>query len=195
VSEIESEGHRSWVPLPMDQHPTEITGDLRLRFGPAAGATDEVVELNLAAAQGIVANLRQQAETAADQGTVTCAAWLLVLDPSRFEIRAVAVLRAVAVEPRTSVDDLVRDVVGDDPQHGTPLVEVFETFSGEAVRVRYRPVVEDGGERSVHQVNAVLWDRTDQQVAFLLSCYVDNLVEADDIGDLLDELAAGMRGI
>jgi hypothetical protein len=195
VSEIESEGHRSWVPLPMDLHPTEIAGELRRRFGPAAGTTDEPVELNLAAAQGIAANLQQQAETSAEQGTITCAAWLLVPDPARFEIRAVAVLRAVAVEPGTSVDDLVRDVIGEDPQHGEPLVETIETWSGEALQVRYRPVVDVDGERHVHQINTVLWDRTSQQVAFLLSCYVDNLVEGDDIGDLLDELAAGMRGI
>ncbi len=195
MSEIESEGHRHWVPVPMDLHPTEIAGELRRRFGPAAGTGDEVVELNLAAAQGMAVNLQQQAEALAEQGSITCAAWLLVLDPARFEIRAVAVLRALAVTPGTSTDDLVLDVLGDEPRHGEPLVEPFDTWSGEALRLRFRPVVEVEDERSVHQINAVLWDRADQGVMFLMSCYVDHLVEADDIGDLLDELAAGMRGI
>lgn len=195
MNEIESEGHRHWVPLPMDAHPTEIAGELRRRFGPPPGATDEAVELNLAAAQGLAVNLQEQAELSAAEGAVLCAAWLFVEDPSRLEIRAVAVLRGVAVDQGAEVDDLVHDLLGDGPQHGEPLVEAFETGSGEAWRVRHRPVVELDGERVVHQVNAVLWDRTDQGVAFLLSSYVDNLVEADDLGDLLDELAAGMRGI
>lgn len=195
MNEIESEGHRNWVPLPMEESPEQIGAALRRRFGPPEGTTDDVLDLNLSAAQGIAANLQRQAVATSDAGVVTCAAWVLVLDPGRFEIRAVAVLRASAVVPGTSVDDLVQDVLGEGARHGEPLVEGFETWSGEAYTIRFRPVVEVEGEREVHQVNVVLWDRAEQGIAYTLSSYVENLVEAGEVGDLLDELAAGMRGI
>lgn len=192
---IESEGHRHWVPLPMDEEPDEIGAALRRRFSPRADTSDEVLELNLAAAQGIATNLQQQAAQSADDGIVVCAAWVLLPEPTRFEVRAVATLRAVGVVPGLASPHLVEDVVGEGPRHGDPVVEPFETWSGEAHSIRYRPIVESGGEQQVHQVNAVLWDRADQGVAFVLSCYVDDLIEAGDVGDLLDELAAGMKGI
>lgn len=195
MNEIESEGHRNWVPLPMDQSPEQVGAALHRRFGPPAGTVDEVLDLNLSAAQGVAANLQRQAAASIDDGVVVCAGWVLVLEPSRFEIRAVAVMRAMAVVPGTSADDLIQDLLGEEVRHGEPLVEEFETWSGEAFAIRYRPVVEVDGEREVHQVNAVLWDRAEQGIAYVLSCYVDNLIEANEVGDLLDELAAGMKGI
>lgn len=195
MSSIESEGHRNWVPLPMDVDPEEIARELRRRFGPPAGTQDEVVELNLSAAQGIATNLQRQAGDLEQQGTVTCAAWILTLDPGRLEIRAVAIMRATAVDASQSTDELVQEVVGDQPRRGDPVVEPFDTWSGEAYRIRFRPIVTVDGEDEVHQVNAVLWPRQEQETVFLLSSYVEGLIEANEVGDLLDELAAGTRGI
>jgi hypothetical protein len=192
---ILTEGHRSWIPLALDLAPEETAADLRRRFGGPDGETDQAFELNLAAAQGTVTNLQQQSAVQEQQGTITCAAWLLTREPTRLDIRAVAILRASAVSPEVSTDVLVGDVIGGAPRHGEPLVEPFETHSGEAFRIRYRTVVRLEGEDAVHQINAVMWPRQESGAVFVLSTYVDSLLEATEIGDLLDELGAGTRGI
>lgn len=193
MTTIESEGHASWVPLDLERTAVQTAEELRRRFEPAD--EDELFELNVAAATGTVASLREQSAALEAGGTVVCAAWLLTREPTRLDVRAVAVLRASAVPVGTPVDVLVAGVVGDEPHHGEPWVEELETWSGEAHRVRYRPVVHRAGGDEVHQVNVVLWSRPDDGVVFLLSCHVDSLLEANQVGDQLDELAAGMRGI
>lgn len=193
MSVIESEGHRSWVPLDLDLTAVQTAEELRRRFEPAD--EDERFELNVAAATGTVASLREQAAALEASGTVVCAAWLLTREPTRLDVRAVAVLRASAVPVGTPLDALVEGVIGDEPRHGEPWVEELETWSGDAHRIRYRPLVRVDGDDEVHQVNVVLWSRPEDGVVFLLSCHVDSLLGAHQVGDLLDELAAGMKGL
>ena len=190
---IESAGHRYWVPLPLDADPTETVASLRRRFDGTAPESE--LEANLSVAQGTVTTLQAQAHGAFDQGIITCAAWVLTADPDRIDIRATAVLRASVVEPGSTVDDCIRVVLGEQPQHGSPTVEPMETLSGDAWSIRYRPVVRVGAEDQVHQINTVLWTRLDDSIVFVMSAYADDLLQANEIGDRLDELAAGMRGI
>jgi hypothetical protein len=190
---IDAAGHENWVPLPLDMPLERLQADLVERYAEAM-SRDEL-ETNVAAVVGVARTLAASPSWE-ETGVATCAAWEWVRDPRTFVPAATAVLRATVVDPGRTVDDCIALVVGDTPLQGGPVVTEVETASGTAYAVRFRPVVRgDGGDDEVHQVVAVLWPRLEARVLFVLTTYTTDLVEGADLGDSLEELAAGMKGI
>lgn len=190
---IEAAGHVHWVPLPLDAEPDAVVDSLRERYAGTTPADDLGLQLDLV--RGTIAALRRQDASWEETGTAIGAAWALTPDPERLEIAALAVLRASAVTAATGAEAVMSELIGDGPVHGRPVVEALDGAGTACYRLRYRPVVDNAGEREVHQLNAVVWLRPEQSLVYVLSAYVHSLLEADTIGDLLEELALGMTGL
>ncbi|MGZ4591012.1 MAG: hypothetical protein ACXV4A_08820 [Actinomycetes bacterium] len=190
---IDAAGHDHWVPLPLDVPLEQLEADLGERY---AGTMPRAELANSVAAAIGVARTLAASPSWEETGVATCAAWQWVRDPDTFVPAATAVLRATAVDAGQTVDDCIGLVVGDTPLQGGPVVGEVETSSGTAYAVRFRPVVRgDRGDSEVHQVVAVLWPRLESRVLFVLTTYTTDLVEGAELGDALEELAAGMTGI
>ena len=67
-----------------------------------------------------------------------------------------------------------------------------DTASGPATVVRHRPVDQTVEPRAVHQAAAVVWHRPADHVAYVLSTYSPDLVDAVPLVAALLELAAGV---
>ena len=189
---IEAAGHANWVPLPLDTDPDVVVDRLRGRYAATTPEDDLALQLDLV--RGTIAALRRQDDSWEETGTAIGAAWALTPDPERLEIAALAVLRASAVTAATGAEAVMSELIGEGPVHGQPVVESLDGAGTGCYRLRYRPIVENAEEREVHQLNAVVWLRPEQSLVYVLSSYVQSLLEADTIGDLLEELALGMAG-
>lgn len=188
-SNIDVTGHRYWIPIPLDVTPENLFKSLMERFG----ATFVIgLDANVAAVVGAARLLQQTNVAVGDDGLLNLAGWALTHDPDGLEFWAVATLAVTSMQADATADDCVNAVIGDQQLFQTPVVETMETMSGDAISLRYRPMVEDN---QVHQSTAVMWLRPEQQALYLLTNYCTDLVEAGEIGDLLDELGAGVKGL
>lgn len=188
--DIEATGHQYWIPIPLDVPPDALYQLLLERF---AGSGSENDVANSASAMiGVANELRREGQ---DDGLGNLAAWALTRQPDKLDLGGFAALRVSSTEEGWTDDDCVHEVIAELPLYQDPVVERMETMSGEALSVRYRPMVEQDGETQVHQVSAVLWPRLDERLVFTLTNYSFDLVEAAEVGDRLDELGAGIKGL
>lgn len=184
MSDIEGYSHARWVPIPLDQEADAVHDALVKRFGPSA-------EDSASAMTGVVRQLQQANAATADDGLINLAAWALVAEPGVLDVQAFATLRAIGITDDLTQAESVEAVVADAVLFQAPVVETMETMSGDATSLRFRPM--DGDE--VHQIMAVLWTRPASNALYVLSSYSTDLVEAAEVGDLLDELGAGIGGL
>lgn len=187
---IEVTGHELWVPIPLDRDPDEVHDQLSDRFGPGDPAAD-----NAALLSGVARRLAEADDGAGRTGVHNLAAWALVTQPDELVVRALATLRAVLLEPGVTAEEVVRGLAGDEPLFEAPAVRPIDTRSGEALTVRLRPMVDEGPVPQVHELAAVLWARPEVEAWHVLSTYSTDLVEAREVGELLEELAAGIEGL
>lgn len=182
---IEASSHPLWLPIALDRTAEDLQESVVDRFGP--GSEDVA-----AAMAGVAHQLREAGGTVADDGMVNLAAWALLVEPEVLDVRAFATLRAIGIVDDITQQEAVDAVIGDATVFQAPQVETFETLSGDATSLRFRPMVDDA---EVHEVLAVLWPRPQSHALYVLSTYSTDLVESADIGDLLDELGAGIQGL
>lgn len=189
--EILAAGHPLWIPLPLDCSAEVLEAELTERF--AGRASDEQVTFVV----GLLTQLAERLSQPPADGVpaVNMAAWVLLADPDGIGLRAFATLRAAALASDATREDCIEIARAGIPVFQEPVVEDMETRSGTAIALRYRPMVEADGTTEVHQVSAVLWPRPEHNVLYLLSNYCEDLVEAAEIADLLDELGAGIEGL
>ncbi|MGI9155900.1 MAG: hypothetical protein ACR2FG_04595 [Marmoricola sp.] len=189
--DLEATGHKYWIPIPLDVPPDALYQHLLERF--RGTASEDSVANNASAMMGVANELRDPRNT--EESTQNLAAWAMVREPDALEVHGFATLRASVIERGTTTDECIRGLMEDQPLYQDPVVMTMETMSGDATSLRYRPMVEDQGETQVHQVTAVLWPRPDERLLFTLTNYCLDLVEAAEIGDRLDELGAGIKGL
>ena len=187
---IDVEGHPLWVPVPLHLSPDELRAELVGRY--AGSLPDEDLD---SVADGLVAVSRRLVEDEPTDGSMNLAGWALVAHPDGLEVRAFATLRVVPLEPSADLAAAVDRLLDGQELFQPPQAGTVETRSGPAATVRFRPIVEEDGQTEVHQVSAVLWARPARLALFLLSTYALDLREAEDAGDLLEELAAGVGGL
>lgn len=193
TGDIESTGHRNWVPIPLDVAPDAVHAQLLDRFS-GAGADDRVAD-TAAALTGAANQLLAANEQSRADGVQNLAAWALVGDDDILDVHGFATLRISPLEEALSDEAYVRLLTDGETLFQPPLVETMETMSGDAISLRFRPMFDDSGESQVHQVSAVLWPRPEAEALYTLSSYSTDLVEAAEAGDLLDELGAGFKGL
>jgi hypothetical protein len=186
---IDVDGHPLWKPIPLDVTPEELGDSLRREY--TGTAPDVELETNVAA---MVAVSRQLRTPDAEDG-MNLAAWALVEDPGTLSVRDFAALRVAELDAATTTKDAVAGLTEGHSLFQEPVVEALETASGEAVAVRFRPMVQEEGEVRVHQVTAVLWLRPEHLALFMLSTYAEDLVAGAETADRLMDLAAGVRGL
>lgn len=186
---IEAGGHAYWVPISLEIDPDEVQQQLLDRFGREESTADNAALLTGAARQLLDAN------AAAGPGMVNVGAWGLLREPDALVVRAIASLQYVVLPEDITADDVVRHLAGEEPLFEDPQVQPIETRSGDAVSARLRPMLDDAGTTQVHEAAAVLWHRPEVSAWFILSTYSTDLVEAREVGDRLDELAAGIEGL
>jgi hypothetical protein len=185
---IEATGHELWIPLPLEGPSEVVTQQLTQRFGDDDSVADQIALLT-----GVVTQLQQANDQ--DEGVLNLAGWALVRRPDQLDVRTLATLRAVAVDEGTTAEEVGRGLAAGSTLFEEPTLTEVETMSGDALGIRLRPMVEEGDSTQVHEAIGLVWLREGDQVCFLLSTYVDDLVEALEIGDLLDELGAGIKGL
>lgn len=181
-------GHELWVPIPLDGDPDDLHEQLLDRFG-----TDDAAAAAAALLTGVARQLGDARQPAAGR-PVQLAAWGLLSEPQTLDVRALATL-SLAFADTAEAADVVSSLAEGETLFEDPDTQPIDTRSGEAISVRLRPMVDDDGTTQVHEVVAVLWARPDDSAWYILSTYVDDLVEAREIGDLLEELAAGVEGL
>jgi hypothetical protein len=187
---IEATGHELWLPIPLDRETDGMYDELLQRFGHRDQAPDS--------AALVVGVARRLADANADverTGMQNLAAWALLERPDVLTVRALATLRVALLEPDLSADEVVRGLSDGESLFEAPVLQPMDTRSGEALSVRLRPMVEEAGASRVHEVAAVLWQRSAQQAWYILSTYVTDLVEAAEIAGFLEELGAGIEGL
>lgn len=187
---IEAAGHELWLPIPLDGEPEAFHEELVRRFGDADENADHAALL-----VGVARQLRDANAGAERTGTQNLAGWALLERAGTLAVRALATLRVVLLEPDITATEVVEALSGAETLFETPLSRQMDTLSGEAVNVRLRPMVEQEGGSRVHEVAAILWPRPQQEAWYILSTYSTDLVEAAEIGGLLEELAAGIEGL
>ena len=191
--EIEVTGHPRWVPVPLGLGPSALMEHLRPRLEElgTAYADPEVAET---AAEALVGAARRLESTPPEDGGLNLAAWGLLGDAARSQppIAAIAALRAL---PIAADQDIVALLAEGMRLHLDPILGVLETTSGEARTIRLRPMVEVTGETRVHQLTAVVWERPEVGAAVVLSSYGEDLADATEAGDLLEELGRGVDGL
>jgi hypothetical protein len=191
MSDIVVAAHPSWVALPLDRSADVLEAELRERLdglGDRRQIDEAVVLLSEVARQ-------LAAPPAEDLPALNVSAWVLLADPAGLDLRAFATLRVVTIGPDTTAEDAVNLVLAEAEVFQEPVVERLETRSGDAIGLRYRPMVDNVGRSEVHQVSAVLWPRPERELLYVLSNYCEDLVEAAEIADRLDELGAGIEGL
>lgn len=189
--EILAGGHELWVPVALDMEPDELERQLLDRFGDDDATADSAAFL-----VGTARQLAQANATAEDAMILNLAAWGLLTKPDVLHIRGVATLRAAGgLAPGTTADQIIERLAGGSVLFDAPVKYPIDTHSGEAVSVRVRPMVDEDGVSRVVELAAVLWARPDVSAWYMLSTYTEDLVEAKEIGELLEELGAGMEGL
>jgi hypothetical protein len=192
MSEIEATGHELWVPVPLDCDPEGLQQRLVDRFDADPEGT--VVD-HAAMVAGVARRLIDANASSEETAIMALAAWALVEEPDTLRVRAFATFRVAVMDPGTTADEVARGLVGTDPMFQEPVSRTLDTLSGEAVSMRIRPMVDEDGASRVHELAAVLWSRPETGAWYVLSTYSLDLVEAAEVGELLDELAAGISGL
>lgn len=187
---IEAAGHELWLPIPLDRDAEAMYDELVRRFGDGDEAADHAALL-----AGVARQLADANADAASTGMQNLAGWALLERPDALAVRALATLRVVLLESDITAEEVVRELSGGDTLFEAPVSQPMDTRSGEAVNVRLRPMVDEAGASRVHEVAAVLWPRPEQEAWYILSTYSTDLVEAAGIGELLEELGAGIEGL
>jgi hypothetical protein len=189
--DILAAGHVNWLPLALDGSQADLGGELRERFAaqtPAFALEAAITGLTVAAEQMA---MPPDPETPA----LNLAAWVLLEEPEILYPGPFAVLRGIHVPESTTQDEATASIVGEDPTYQDPVVEPLDTRSGAATSIRVRPMVDQGAGHAVHERSAVVWLRPEQQVLYVLSTYSTDLVQAAEVFDRLEELAAGIEGL
>lgn len=182
--EIEIQEHPRWVPLVLHEGIDAVETSLREWFPEAEDA------VGVEACIGMARVLLEDTEAGHN-----LAAWVLIPDGDRLQPITVATLRVLHVSDDTTVDDLVRSVVGETEHVQSPVVDTVPTASGPATIIRFRPTVRVEAVDEVHQVVVVGWLRAEDEAAYLLSAVSDDLVEGEDLMDMMQVLAEGVGGL
>jgi hypothetical protein len=188
--DIEAPGHELWVPIPLDLGPEELYEQLLDRFGRDAATADNAAAMAGAARQLVEANAHAE-----ETHSQNLAGWALVSAPSSLSVRAFATLRGATLDPGTTPREVVDQLTEGETLFEDPVLRPLETRSGDATSIRARPMVDVDGASRVHELTAVVWSRPELSAGYILSTYSTDLVEAREIGELLDELAASIAGL
>jgi hypothetical protein len=191
--EISARGHARWLPLPLegdvDAQATAAACDL------TAQQAGERVDHVAALIAGTARVVRRQADEMLRDGIPTFLAWSLLPGPGVLEPGPVALLRGFPLAADATDDEVVTTVV--DPaaeRHGDIDVDRMDTASGQALTVRWRPVVRaEDGTRLVHEQRAVLWPDRSKEALLVLSLYAVDLVEGGSAAEPLTELATTVQ--
>lgn len=191
MSGIRVDGLDGWVPL--DLSTTELQAPVRAAELAARFPDTPEVEV---VADGLVGlTLRLLREAAADERTRLLAAWVLTETGEVLTPVAVATMRAVLVRPGTSGRDLLAEMLEGVEQHRAALTEEVMTASGPALAWTARLVSRRDDDAVVQEGTGVLWDRSSDGYAVLLTTQVLDLVAGHEVPDLLVQLAQGVRGL
>lgn len=193
MTDVEIAGLEAWLPLDLDATAEELESALVARF--ARGGSDPLVEATASGLAGVAQDLRHQAATLEDEGVVLLGAWAFLDEPGVLSPSALALFRRLPLAADEELGALEQQLVaGVELQRPVERDEV-STGSGTAFGLRFRPVVGAGGERQVHEQLCVSWLRPQHGAAFVLSCYVTDLVEAPTVYLALCRLAEGVTGL
>lgn len=200
--------HPLWMPVPLSADPDVFHDEMLQHFG-----NDEDVSLNADMLTGLVRNLaaaNAAYDAGGNDGVLNAAAWALLTETDVLDVRAVAILQVLVLSPDMTVEDVIKEIADGADVLQTPLAAKLETASGDAENVRLRVVADD--KTSVHEMAAILWQRpgvTEAEVDpgmaagplpenamwYVLSTYTTELSQADEVGDRLEELGAGIGGL
>lgn len=188
MADIEAAGHVDWVPISLEAGEDDLIRQWGDRFGDS-----EQVANSIAFMLGVRASLLRANESADDSQLLHLAGWVMTGEPEDLtRLSAYAVLRAFpAAFPFDEVNDLVAQIVGDDPVFAGPEIDTLSTRSGDAAIVAFRPFVD--GE--VHEHLMVLWARPEAGVWYQLAAYQSDLLTSHRVRPSFEELAAGIQGL
>ncbi|TNC29848.1 hypothetical protein [Mumia zhuanghuii] len=187
MSDIEATGHVDWVPIPLDADADSLEAGWRARFGDAREVVDSIAFM-----LGVRASLLRANADADESQVLNLAGWVMTTEPDDLSrLSAYAVLRAFPASPALDAENLVAQIVGDEPVFSGPQITEMETKSGDAVNVVFRPFVGD----EVHEHLMVLWPRPDQGIWFQLAAYQSDLLTSYRVQPSFEELAAGIEGL
>lgn len=190
--DLEIAGLERWLPLDLERDRGELSGWIADHFG--GGSPDPLV---VAIADGLGEIAQQAKERAAvddSAGMLTLGLWVLLAEPGRLAPQSLATLRLVR---HTDPDplSLVAHLTQGAELWETPELDVLATASGDALTTRVRTVLDEGGERRIHEQLVVMWLRAEQGYAGVLSTYHEDLLEGTTVAEPLLKLAEGVKGL
>lgn len=191
MSGIHVEGLDRWVPL--DLATTEL--DAPLRAAELAARFPATPEAGVVADGLVGTSLRLLREAAGDERTRLLAAWVLTETGEVLTPVAVATMRAVLVDPGTGPGDLLAGMLEGVEQHAAARTEEVSTASGPALAWATRLVRRHEDASVVQEESGVVWDRSDDGYAVLLTTQVLDLAAGHEVPERLVQLAQGVSGL
>ena len=192
---LSAPAHPRWLALP-------LVGDVD---GAAAAHVDaliggEATPAFIAATTSMVAEhsaiVRRQGEAFRRGDVLTQFAWMLLPEPNLLLAGPIATLYARWLPPTDSQDDSIAAACDlHVEREGEVDLSFLDTASGPALHVRYRPILQMDGVRTVTEHRVVLWPRPEDHQTLELSFFSLPTGKVEMEGDPLLELASSIRWV